>query len=85
MLAFRNEIDALTLVNYLSIAVLDLGIIFLYYVFKWWNDRKAKSQPSTMTQQQQQQFPNETTTTTTLGQDDVAEKGFSFGVAAATH
>lgn len=85
MLAFRNEIDALTLVNYLSIAVLDLGIIFLYYVFKWWNDRKTKRQPSTMTQQQHQQFPDETTTTTTLGQDDAAEKGFSFRVAAATH
>ncbi|KAJ8659437.1 hypothetical protein O0I10_004802 [Lichtheimia ornata] len=75
-LAFRSEIDALTLVNYLSIAVLDLGIIFLYYVFKWWNNRKAQRQPS-LTIQQQQQPQDETTTTTTLAQDDIAEKGLS--------
>ncbi|KAI7878773.1 hypothetical protein K492DRAFT_196590 [Lichtheimia hyalospora FSU 10163] len=83
-LAFRSQIDALTLVNYLSIAILDLGIIFLYYVFKWWSNRKARSQSSLMTQQQQQ-LPDETTTATTLAQDDIAEKGYSIGIVAVTH
>ncbi|KAI9314813.1 PQ loop repeat-domain-containing protein [Dichotomocladium elegans] len=39
-LAFRSEIDALTIVNYTSIAILDIGIVLLYYFFEYLHRKK---------------------------------------------
>ncbi|CAO3678199.1 unnamed protein product [Umbelopsis vinacea] len=36
---FRNTFDALDAVNYVAVAVLDLGIVLLYYFFKWYHGR----------------------------------------------
>lgn len=36
-IAFRPTIDTLSLVNYIGIAVFDVGIVILYYIFQWYN------------------------------------------------
>ncbi|EPB86077.1 hypothetical protein HMPREF1544_07153 [Mucor circinelloides 1006PhL] len=40
-LAFRDEIDALDLANYIAIACFDVGILVLYYMFEWYHKRKG--------------------------------------------
>lgn len=39
--AFRDEIDALDLANYIAIACFDVGILVLYYMFEWYHKRKG--------------------------------------------
>ncbi|CAO3608611.1 unnamed protein product [Mucor hiemalis] len=38
-LAFSDNMDALNLANYIAIACFDLGILFLYYFFEWYQKR----------------------------------------------
>ncbi|CAO3646589.1 unnamed protein product [Cunninghamella blakesleeana] len=40
-LAFRPTIDALSLVNYIGIAIFDVGIVVLYYIFKCVNGNQG--------------------------------------------
>ncbi|KAL9541448.1 hypothetical protein MBANPS3_009110 [Mucor bainieri] len=40
-LAFRDEIDALDLANYIAIACFDVGILVLYYIFEWYHKRSG--------------------------------------------
>ncbi|KAL1932230.1 hypothetical protein VTP01DRAFT_9286 [Rhizomucor pusillus] len=44
-LGFRDEVDALDIVNYTAIAVLDLGIFLLYYFYAWFIGRDKQKQP----------------------------------------
>lgn len=39
--AFRDEIDALDLANYIAIACFDVGILVLYYMFERCRKRKG--------------------------------------------
>lgn len=71
-IAFRSEIDALTIVNYAGVALFDLGIFSLYYIFKFWNARKAKQSSD-----KDQMTPSPTITVSYNQSDDVAEKGLS--------
>ncbi|KAG2181703.1 hypothetical protein INT44_008518, partial [Umbelopsis vinacea] len=41
-LAFRDTFDTLDAVNYVAVAVLDLGIFSLYYIFEWYHKRKGR-------------------------------------------
>ncbi|RCH78082.1 hypothetical protein CU098_004560 [Rhizopus stolonifer] len=41
-LVFSDNIDALDLVNYIAISCLDVGILVLYYIFEWYQNRLAK-------------------------------------------
>ncbi|KAI7878772.1 hypothetical protein K492DRAFT_208768 [Lichtheimia hyalospora FSU 10163] len=71
-LAFRSEIDALTIVNYAGVALFDLGIFSLYYIFKYWNARKENQ----LTDKEQQPSDASSSITTSSNQpDDTAEKG----------
>lgn len=45
MIGFRDEVDALDIVNYTAIAVLDLGIFLLYYFYAWFIGRDKQKQP----------------------------------------
>jgi hypothetical protein len=40
--AFRETFDVLDAINYVAVAVLDLGIFSLYYIFEWYHKRKAR-------------------------------------------
>ncbi|CAO3582053.1 unnamed protein product [Absidia cylindrospora] len=42
-LAYRPNIDILSLVNYIGIAVFDVGIFVLYYIFQWYNGNIGKA------------------------------------------
>ncbi|KAG2177166.1 hypothetical protein INT43_007823 [Umbelopsis isabellina] len=39
---FRETFDVLDAINYIAVAVLDIGIMALYYFFEWYNARAAK-------------------------------------------
>ncbi|CAO3658333.1 unnamed protein product [Umbelopsis ramanniana] len=41
-LAFRETFDVLDAINYVAVAVLDLGIFSLYYIFEWYHKRKGR-------------------------------------------
>ncbi|CAO3635730.1 unnamed protein product [Mucor fragilis] len=45
-LAFRDEIDALDLANYIAIACFDVGILVLYYIFEWYHKKKGATNNS---------------------------------------
>lgn len=40
-IAYRDEIDALDLANYIAIACFDVGILVLYYIFEWYHKRQG--------------------------------------------
>jgi hypothetical protein len=42
--AFRDTFDVLDAVNYIAVALLDAGIMLLYYFFEWYNRRAAKAE-----------------------------------------
>lgn len=44
--AFRDEIDALDLANYIAIACFDVGILVLYYIFEWYHKKKGATNKS---------------------------------------
>ncbi|KAI9008744.1 PQ loop repeat-domain-containing protein, partial [Phycomyces nitens] len=48
-LAFRDNLDVLSLVNYAGIAVFDVGILILYYIFKWYNGNEGGRRKSRST------------------------------------
>ncbi|KAJ2961386.1 hypothetical protein NQZ79_g3409 [Umbelopsis isabellina] len=39
---FRETFDVLDAINYIAVAVLDTGIMLLYYFFEWYNGRAAR-------------------------------------------
>ena len=58
--------------NYAGVALFDLGIFSLYYIFKYWNARKEKQ----LTDKEQQASDASSSITTSSSQpDDIAEKG----------
>lgn len=50
---FGEEVDSLSLANYIAIACLDTGILALYYIFEWYQAKivsKEKSEESQIDQ-----------------------------------
>lgn len=45
-LAFSDNMDALNLANYIAIACFDMGILFLYYFFEWYQKRYGNNDHS---------------------------------------